>query len=346
MSIHDSVRAILLATSLVIPSAGTELPQSVPQKPCPRILAQDASLDNLVDPPGYRCAALGTLGGVQRAGHGKQALILIPGLGFGAGIFDEFLQRHAEEFRMYAVTLAGFAGTSAPPSPGATTSFGAQTWTNAALDAIEHLIADEHIERPIVAGHWLGGTQIALRLAARHPQEVKAVVLFAGSAAMTTADPQRAAQIATLERRAAVVDQYMAPKWFKTVTRETWDDNNFLPGDYARDPVRGLRLWRAAATPPLHVWVRYLCEFNAQDVTLELRSPAVPTLLLQPDLEGLPREPGEDYMLSFCASSWARWLVDQPKFSVKLVLAARACPWIDQPEQTDGILREFLASLR
>ncbi len=175
---------------------------------------------------------------------------------------------------------------------------------------------------------------------------MKAVVLFAGSACMTSADPGRAAQLATLEGRVAAIDQYMAPKWFKTVTRETWDDNNFLPGDYARDPVRGLRLWRAAATPPLHVWVRYLCEFNAQDVTLELPGPAVPTLLLEPDLEGLPREPGEDYMAAFCSASWKRWLVGQPRFSVKLVHDARACPWIDQPEQVDGLLHEFLAPLR
>ncbi len=261
MRIHDSLRALSLAMTLV----GSGVPHSDPQQACKRILVQDASLDNLVDPPGYASAALGTLGGVQRAGQGKQALILVPGLGFGAGIFDEFLQRHAQEFTMYAVTLAGFGGTPAPPSPSATTSFGDQTWTNAALGALEKLIVDEHLERPIVAGHWLGGTQIALRLAGRRPQQVKAVVLFAGSACMTSADPGRAAQLATLEGRVAAIDQYMAPKWFKTVTRETWDDNNFLPGDYARDPVRGLRLWRAAATPPLHVWVRYLCEFNAQD---------------------------------------------------------------------------------
>jgi hypothetical protein len=38
--------------------------------------------------------------------------------------------------------------------------------------------------------------------------------------------------------------------------RETWDDNNFLPGDYAVNPILGLRLWREAASPQVHVWIR------------------------------------------------------------------------------------------
>jgi pimeloyl-ACP methyl ester carboxylesterase len=133
--------------------------------------------------------------------------------------------------------------------------------------------------------------------------------------------------------------------WFKTVTRETWDDNNFLPSDYAEHPVLGLRLWREAARPDLHVWVRYLCEFNAQDVTQEFAAPAVPTLLLEPGLEGLPTDPGNDYMLNYCHASWQRWRNGAPQFQVQTVHHARACPWIDQPEAVDEALASFLSSL-
>jgi pimeloyl-ACP methyl ester carboxylesterase len=256
------VRLTLVGVALIASATAVRLQV---RDACPRIVEQDPALDHLVDPPGYRPAELGTLGGVIRQGTGEQAMILIPGLGFGAEVFRAFMEPLSERFSMFAVTLPGFGGTAAPPCPSAGTSFGEQTWTNGAVHAIEKLIREEGIENPVLVGHWLGGTQIALRLALKHPDEIRAVVLLAGSARMMAGDARQAAHLATLEQRVAAVDAYVAPHWFKTVTRETWDDNNFLPGDYAVHPVRGLRLWREAARPPLHVWVRYLCEFNAQD---------------------------------------------------------------------------------
>jgi hypothetical protein len=40
---------------------------------------QDASLNNLALPAGYKTGKPGELGAVKKTGHGKQALILIPG---------------------------------------------------------------------------------------------------------------------------------------------------------------------------------------------------------------------------------------------------------------------------
>ncbi len=315
------------------------------EQSCKRILVQDPALNNLVDPPGYKTAKLGSLGGVVRTGTGAQAMILIPGLGFGGEVFQELTARFTDGYSTYAVTLPGFDGTAAPPSPSETTSFGAQTWTNAALGAIERLLDDEGVRNPILVGHWLTGTQLALRLALKRPDEVKAVVILAGSARMTTSDPARAPYLATLERRVAAIDSYMAPLWFKTVTRETWDDNNFLPGDYAVDAVLGLRLWRQAARPPLHVWVRYLCEFNAQDTSLEMGQLTVPTLLLKPGLEGLSHGPGEDYMESYCHKSWDGSVEANPKITVKTIPASRVCLWFDQPEAVEGAIKAFLKGL-
>jgi pimeloyl-ACP methyl ester carboxylesterase len=203
-------------------------------------------------------------------------------------------------------------------------------------------MADEGIKNAVVVGHWLTGTQLALRLAMKHPDQVKAVVILAGSARMTTNDPARAAYLTTLERRVAAIDRYMAPQWFKTVTRETWDDNNFLPGDYAVNPVRGLRLWREAAAPKLHVWVRYLCEFNAQDICTEMDKLTVPTLILKPGLEGIYHDPGNNYMDTFCHESWKGCIENNPRVTVKTVPNSRACLWVDQPEEVDRTMRGFL----
>jgi pimeloyl-ACP methyl ester carboxylesterase len=315
------------------------------QETCTRIMIQDPALNNLVDPPGYETADLGTLGGVLREGTGDRAMILVPGLGFSGGVFAEFMKAHAGDFRMVAVTLPGFGETAAPPSPSETTSFGEQTWTTAALRAIERLMDGENMEDAVVVGHWIGGTQIALRLAMARPDRVAAVVLLAGSARMTTTDPERAAWISTPERRLVSVDKYMAPLWFKTVTRETWDDNNFLPGDYAVDPVRGLRLWREAATPKLHVWVRYLCEFNAQDICTELTGLRVPTLLLEPGLDGIQHDPDNNYMAAFCHESWDACADGNAMITRRTVPDSRACLWFDQPEQVSRALQEFLVKV-
>jgi pimeloyl-ACP methyl ester carboxylesterase len=312
------------------------------QQPCDRIMAQDSTLNNLVDPSGYKTAESGTLGGVVRAGTGAQAMILIPGLGFGGSVYSEFMNAHADRYRMYAVTLPGFGGTAAPPCPSEKTSFGEQTWTNAALSAIEKLIEDENIQNPIIVGHWLTGTQLALRLALKHPEKVKAVVILAGSARFVPVNTANAPAQMTLEQRVAGVDRYLAPRWFKTVTRETWDDNNFLPGDYAVNPVCGLRRWREAADPKLHVWVRYLCEFFAQDISLEMDRVTVPTLILRPGLEGIYHDPGKNYMEAYCHKSWEGHVAGNPSITVKSIPDARVFLWLDQPEAVHGTIADFL----
>jgi len=307
---------------------------------------QDSTLNNLVDPPAYQMAPLGTLGGVSQSGVGSQAMILIPGLGFGGDVFDELVARWKDKFRMYTVTLPGFGGTAAPPCPAESVSFGEQTWTNGALLAIENLMKQENIKRPIIVGHWLTGTQLALRLAMNHPEDVRAAIILAGSARMVSTDTTRMPRNLPLERRVAGIDRYMAPRWFKTVTRATWDDNNFLPGDYAVNPVCGLRLWRKAAEPRLHVWVRYLCEFNAQDITLELNKLTIPTLVVQPGLDGIYHDPGNNYMEAFAHASWDGVADTNPKIKRVTIPDSRACLWYDQPEKLDAVVDEFLRSAR
>jgi pimeloyl-ACP methyl ester carboxylesterase len=326
--------------------SGATVPAVHGQEVCQRIMEQDSTLNNLVDPPGYQTARPGTLGAVVHRGNGTQAMILIPGLGFGGEVFREFMEAFDEKYRMYVVTLPGFGGTPAPPCPGEGTSFGEQTWTNGALGAIEKLIKDEGLQNPIIVGHWLTGTQLALRLAMKHPDHVKAVVILSGSTRMIVSDQRYAPYYSTPEKRVAAVDAFLAPRWFKTVTRETWDDNNFLPGDYAVNDVQGLRLWRTAASPRLHVWVRYLCEFNAQDISPEMSKVTVPTLILKPGLDGVARDPDRSYMDNYCNKSWDGSVENNPKITVKTIPNSRVCLWFDQPEEVNKAVVGFLNGVR
>ncbi len=309
-----------------------------------RVMLQDSTLDNLADPPGYRTALPGTLGAVSIVGSGARPMVLVPGFGFGADLYSPLVENWDSTFTMYAVTLPGFGGTAAPPSPAPGTSFGEQTWTNGAVDAIERLLVERDLRDVVVVGHWLGGTQVALRLARRQPERVSAVVLLAGSARMTSTAPGAPAEI-PLDRRIAFVDASLAPNWFRTVTRETWDDNNFLPGDYAANPILGLRHWREAARPPLHVWVRYLCEFSAQDATLVLPEVRARVLLLVPGLDGLYVDGGNHYMDAFLRRSWGG-VLNAPGITVQTIPGARVVLWSDQLHAVSEAIDRFLLAAR
>lgn len=306
----------------------------------PRILDQDPERNNLVDPQGHQAAPLGALGEVVKSGKGPVTMILIPGAGFGGSIFQPLVERWDDRYTMYSVTLPGFGGTPAPPTPPEETSFGAQTWTNGALDALQEVLASTGTEPVVVVGHWLVGTQLALRLALDNPDRVAAVVLLAGSAKRPAGkDP---ATPVPLRTRVEGVDKSLAPKWFRTVTRETWDDNNFLPEEYAAHPVLGLRYWRQAARPPLHVWIRYLCEFLAQDVTLDLHRLKTPTLLLIPDMEGAFVPPSGNYMDAYLNQGWKPVLDSSPALEAQIVPDTRVILWADRPDLIDDLVTRFL----
>ena len=338
MRFANNSLTIVLGCAAAIGGALPALAQTV----TPRIVAQDASLNNLVDPPGYPAVPVGTLGSIDRRGPlDGTPLILVPGLGFGAEAYEALVQKLSVRHRVLVVPLAGFGRTHGPRSPPSTTSFGEQTWTSGAVTAIEGLIREDGVKNALVVGHWIGGTQVALKLALRNPSTVRAVALIAGAGRMVLRDPRFDEYYGTIERRVASTDKMMAPGWFKTVTRETWDDNNFLPGDYSADPVLGLRLWRMAAEPPLHVWARYLCEFNAQDITVELSRLAAPTLLLRPALEGLPNAPGLDYLHDYLHASWEGRTAGVAALTIRDVPASRLFMWLDQPEPVHEALRRF-----
>lgn len=76
--------------------------------------------------------------------------------------------------------------------------------------------------------------------------------------------------------------------------------------DDAVRPRRGPLLWREAQSPALSVWIRYLVEFHAIDLTLDLGKLRVPVLVLRPGFDDPDWyvEPGLTYMRSLTHDSW------------------------------------------
>ncbi len=307
-----------------------------------RSMAQDSTLDNLRHAAGTTTAAAGTLGRVRKTGEGPRTMLLIPGIGFGDDVWSEFMERHRSEYTMYAITLPGFGDTPPLPMPPEGSHYAETPWLNSSMQAIVSLLEREHIEHVTVVAHWALASQLALRLALEHPERVDGVVLVSG--VLKSYYESTPAMLAwSAAQRAAYADG-MGARWFRTVTRRTWDDNNFMAYDYAINPRRGLFLWREAQAPALPVWIRYLLEFYAVDLTPRLQELRVPVLVVQPGFDDPAWyvEPGLNYMHNLCVDSWQGARQASPKLEFATIPGSRLFIMFDQPDALDRVLGDFL----
>jgi pimeloyl-ACP methyl ester carboxylesterase len=109
-------------------------------------------------------------------------LVLLHGVGTGAGEWSRVLPALAENHRIYAIDLPGFDGSVKPPdySPAFSARF-----VSAFLDALG-------VERTAVVGNSLGGL-VALRLALSEPARVCALVLSDSAGLGRAVNPVQAA---------------------------------------------------------------------------------------------------------------------------------------------------------
>lgn len=307
-------------------------------------MARDPAINNLQHSPGVETAKPDTLGRVRKVGTGPRRMLLIPGLGFGDGIWSEFMEPLKSEYTMYAITLPGFGETPPLAMPASDSRFADGAWTRSSIRAIEALLDTEGIQRVTIVAHWALSTQIALQLALDHPERVEAVVLV-GGVFKSYYDNTPAMMDWTLEQRASFVER-IGQEWFKTVTRQTWDDNNYMSYDYAVNPRRALWLWRQAQAPSLAVWVRYLLEFYGFDQGARLRTLRVPTLVVQPGFDDPAYyvEEGRNYMRSLCIESWRGLASSAPAGTLEFVTIpqSRLFVMFDQPDQLQRAVRSFL----
>jgi pimeloyl-ACP methyl ester carboxylesterase len=307
-----------------------------------RRMQQDSTLDNLQLPPGTATASVGALGRVRVVGRGEKVMVLIAGMGFGDEVWSEFMERRTATHRMFAVTLPGFGGTPPLPIPATPSRFADTPWIRSSVAALHTLLDTAHLERVTLVAHWAVATQVALLLALERPDRIEAVVLVGGALNATFPDQSRW----TAAQRAASIDA-LGQRWFRTVTRDTWDDNNFMPHDYSANPRRGLFLWREAQKPLLAVWVRYLLEFYAVDHGPRLAELRVPVLVVHPDFtQPAFHVEAWNYMKGFTVDSWKGVTAPPGMLEFESVAGSRLFLMYDKPEELDRVVDAFLAHVR
>lgn len=102
---------------------------------------------------------------IKVSGHGAP-MILIPGLSSSGETWNNTVAHFQDRYTCYVLTLAGFAGQPPIQSPLLST----------VRDDLAAYIEQQHLRKPVIVGHSLGGN-IAMDLAARHPELVGPVVI-------------------------------------------------------------------------------------------------------------------------------------------------------------------------
>jgi pimeloyl-ACP methyl ester carboxylesterase len=105
---------------------------------------------------------------VSSVGKGSP-VVLIPGLASGAAVYDDLAKKIGPNHRLIFVQVNGFAGSPAGTAP-------LDNMLPGVVDELAGWLAANHVERPAVVGHSMGGL-MALMLAKKHPEAAGKVMI-------------------------------------------------------------------------------------------------------------------------------------------------------------------------
>ncbi len=187
---------------------------------------------------------------VTVAGQG-QPIIMIPGLASSGATWDGITKHLEAHFRCFQLTLAGFAGVPPIDDPLLAT----------AREQIAAYIRDNHLDRPVILGHSLGGS-IALDLAERDPQLVGPVIVVDSlpffAQAWLQVDSLAAAQ-PTVDKMRAGMDAMSHEQWMaytkfgastKGIATAPADQATLVQWGLASDQKSGILICQTALDRP------------------------------------------------------------------------------------------------
>lgn len=304
----------------------------------------DVSRNNLRFASDYKPLADNQRPLITKKGHGRQTLILIPGVYSGNTAFDGFIARNQAQYEFYLVTPPGLNGTPARPLPSETTSYGEFTWTRRLERDILDLIRRETLDKPVIVAHGFPGSLIAHDLAIRHPEALGGVIDIAVMPVQffpSLKDPSRRMP-ATPDERVKVVNESWVDKWFKYVTPETWETNNYPAAMFTNDLDRAEQVRQQIEAAPLPVKVRYLAEFMASDDTSQLANLNVPLLALRSRFDDkVLADPANSWYKASFQDSWDAFAKNS-RIQLLTIPNARALILDDQPKLTDDAIATFV----
>ena len=238
-------------------------------------------------------------------------IVLLPGLGNTAHVFDDFAPKLTSEYHVYGVTRRGYGASSAPASGYASDRLG---------DDVLAVLDELKIDRPVLVGHSFGGAELS-SIATRRPERIAGVV-YLDAAYGYAFDNGKGA---TFEQMTKVASGVNAPPpgpadivsfdavraWYTRTNGITWPEAEFhaldvtlldgKPGPPRESPgstaiVAGVQKYSAIRVPALAIfatphdlgpWVAQSAEASKIRATLEQMESLV-TLQATAFEEGVP----------------------------------------------------------
>lgn len=115
-------------------------------------------------------------------------LVLLPGLGNTAHVFDSIAPELARHFHVYGITGRGFGASSVPKS-----GYGA----NRLADDVMTVVKALHIHRPIVAGHSIAGEELSA-IGTRYQDKIAGLIYLDAAHGYAIYDQARGAYLPDL----------------------------------------------------------------------------------------------------------------------------------------------------
>jgi pimeloyl-ACP methyl ester carboxylesterase len=256
---------------------------------------------------------------VKVIGAGRP-IIFIPGLACDGSVWDATVDHLAGKFQAHVITLAGFAG-SAPLD-------GEPLLPTARAELIEY-IQRNHLERPILVGHSLGGF-LAYWIAETAPALIGAAVAVDGAPNLgTLMDPTATAE--AIRTRAEAFTGPMAtmpPEQFRAAIQ------GFL-GRSIANTTEAARLGVAASRSDPRTVSNAMLFIFTTDLRPDLAKIQAPVLVVAADTNGdVPRGPLE--------ASWRAQIDAIPRHEIVFVEHSKHFVMLDQPAAFQASLDRFL----
>jgi pimeloyl-ACP methyl ester carboxylesterase len=281
-------------------------------------------------------AAVTQLAHVEERGSGPVTLILVPGLSCDWRVFDSFLERNRDRYRMFAVTLPGFGGSAPPPiADDATPSDAA--WLNNAESAILQLVDRHKLKHAVIVGHSMGG-HLATRMAVRCGDRLGGTVAIDG---LPLYPPPQPGQPDTPETRASVAAATL--KRMRAMPMERWAASQaWTFQSMVTDPERARALAAVAAQSPPSTAGEYMAEMMVSDLRPRMGSIRIPSLTIA----AVSKEMGPEDAAKVKGMVEAQFKDASPSVQLVTLEDTRHFIMDDRPQELDRVIAEFVGGRR
>lgn len=259
-------------------------------------------------------------------GSRARPLILIPGLASGGWVWQETVRAFSPDRAVYVLTLPGFDGR--PPAPA--NAFAA------ARAAVEKLIAQRRLEKPVLVGHSLGAT-MALAVAEDQPESIGGVVAIDGLPVMPGLDAMPPAERSRYAQGMKTRLAGLRPEMFAAQQQAYMRTIGVLDMGKADEVARLTGRSDPASTG------QYAADALELDLRPGLKDIQAPVLVISPFFDADGAQQG---LTAAGKADYYRALMQgTPKLEVATVAPARHFAMIDQPQQVNEAIRKYLAPL-